>query len=215
MSALRILLLLLLEMTAAAWAPSVLRSSLTQRRSSLSTSSVSWSVLFDNKARHEQQTEFMERGPATTVGDMPDLSDDLLLVRTIAKAGDGRKAQDIVALQVAHVSTLTSFMVFLSGNSRPQNQAIVAAIVDEVEESFGFVRNPQGTADSGWMVIDYGSVMVHVMTPKSRLFYNVEGQVRSIQVCFLFYNIIPILQLIIRPCCETIIAVERERRNQC
>ncbi|KAI2490672.1 Ribosomal silencing factor [Fragilaria crotonensis] len=129
--------------------------------------------------RHEQQTEFMEKGPASVVGDMPDLTDDLDLVRTIAKAGDGRKAEDIVGLQVAQISTLTSFMVFLSGNSRPQNQAIVAAIMEEVEEKFGIIRNPQGTADSGWMVLDYGSVMVHVMTPKSRLFYNVEGQWRE------------------------------------
>ena len=111
---------------------------------------------------------------------MPDLTYDLELVRTIVKAGDGRKAEDIVGLQVAQVSTLTSFMVFLSGNSRPQNQAIAAAIADDVEEKFGLVRNPQGTADSGWMVLDYGSVMVHIMTPKSRLFYNVEGQVRFI-----------------------------------
>jgi len=35
---------------------------------------------------------------------------------------------------------------------------------------------PEGTADSGWMVLDYESVMVHIMTPKSRLYYNVEGQ---------------------------------------
>jgi ribosome-associated protein len=139
----------------------------------------SCSRLWDNKARHEQQTDFMEKGLSSVVGDMPDLTDDLELVRTIVKAGDGRKAEDIVGLQVAQVSTLTSFMVFLSGNSRPQNQAIAAAITDDVEAKFGLVRNPQGTADSGWMVLDYGSVMVHIMTPKSRLFYNVEGQVRS------------------------------------
>lgn len=139
------------------------------------------SRLWDNKSRHEQQTEFMEKGTSSVVGDMPDLTDDLELVRTIVKAGDGRKAEDIVGLQVAQVSTLTSFMVFLSGNSRPQNQAIAAAITDEVEAKFGLVRNPQGTADSGWMVLDYGSVMVHIMTPKSRLFYNVEGQVRSVR----------------------------------
>jgi ribosome-associated protein len=111
------------------------------------------------------------------VGEMLDVSEDLEMVRTIAKAGDGRKANDIVGMQVAHVSTLTSFMVFLSGNSRPQNQAIAAAIVEQMNDEFGMLRSPQGTAESGWMILDYGSVMVHIMTPKSRLFYNVEGQV--------------------------------------
>ena len=126
----------------------------------------------------DANVDFIESDPGNLVGDSPDLSKDLEMVRVIAKAADGRKADDIVALQVAHVTTLTSFMIIVSGNSRPQNQAIAAAIADDVEEAFGIDENPQGTADSGWMVLDYGNIMVHVMTPKSRLFYNLEGQVR-------------------------------------
>lgn len=38
---------------------------------------------------------------------------------------------------------------------------------------------PEGSADSGWILLDYGEVMVHVMTPKSRLFYDMEGQWRE------------------------------------
>lgn len=79
--------------------------------------------------------------------------------------------------------------MIVSGTSRPQNQAIAAAIVKDVEETFvdestGVGKRclgkgvPEGTADSGWILIDYGDVMVHVMTPKSRLFYDLEGQVR-------------------------------------
>jgi ribosome-associated protein len=98
----------------------------------------------------------MGKDPGNTVGDSPDLTEDLELVKTIAKAADGRKADNIVALQVAHISTLASYFVFLSGNSRPQNQAIASAISDDVEEKFGYAGNPQGTADSGWMVLDYG-----------------------------------------------------------
>ena len=101
------------------------------------------------------------------------------MVRTIVKAADGRKADNIVALQVAQITTVTSYMVVLSGSSRPQNQAIAAAIMDDMEEIHGIHQNPQGTADSGWMVVDYGSIMVHIMTPKSRLYYNIEGQVTS------------------------------------
>ena len=60
-------------------------------------------------------------------------SDDLAeLVRTIVKAADARKAENIVALQVHHISTLASVLVILSGNSRPQNQAIAAAITRDV-----------------------------------------------------------------------------------
>ena len=41
---------------------------------------------------------------------------------------------------------------------------------------------PEGSADSGWILLDYGEVMVHIMTPKSRLFYDIEGQVSVISV---------------------------------
>ena len=105
------------------------------------------------------------------------------LVRCIVKAADGRKEDDIAALRVSHVSTLTTFLVILSGNSRPQNQAIATAITKSVQEEFGYQPGgsgvPEGSPESGWMVLDYGSVMVHIMTPKSRLYYNVEGQWRE------------------------------------
>jgi ribosome-associated protein len=140
-----------------------------------------------------QQTQkdmirFMDRPMTSTVGDWNAadefvVDDDALrdLVHCIVRAADGRKAEQIVALQVHHISTLASVLVILSGNSRPQNQAIAAAITTAVAEQFHGQRPggngvPEGSAESGWMLLDYGSVMVHIMTPKSRLFYNVEGQ---------------------------------------
>lgn len=134
--------------------------------------------------------EFINKPIGNTVGDDPrpesipvqeDPSADL--VRCIVKAADGRKAENIVALRVSPASTLTSFLVILSGNSRPQNQAIAAAIRNDVMEEYDRrpMGNgvPEGSAESGWMLLDYGEVMVHVMTPKSRLYYNVEGQWRE------------------------------------
>lgn len=116
----------------------------------------------------------------------PPTSDELApLIRTIAKAADMRKAEDIVALRVSKVSSVASFVVICCGNSRPQNQAIAAAIQDDVEEVFEggheLLGNgvPEGNADSGWILLDYGDVMVHIMTPKSRLFYDMEGQWRE------------------------------------
>jgi len=115
--------------------------------------------------------------PITTSPEEDELAD---LVRCIVRAADGRKADNIVALRVSSVSTLTTFIVISSGNSRPQNQAIAAAIKDDVSNEFdllpGATGVPEGSAESGWMVLDYGGVICHVMTPKSRLYYNIEGQ---------------------------------------
>mmetsp|Transcript_17086 Transcript_17086/g.19762 ORF Transcript_17086/g.19762 Transcript_17086/m.19762 type:complete len:254 (-) Transcript_17086:53-814(-) len=107
------------------------------------------------------------------------------LIRTITKAADMRKGEDIVAMRISKVSSVAGFVVIVSGNSRPQNQAIAAAIKDDVEEihngESSLLGNgvPEGNADSGWILLDYGDVMVHIMTPKSRLFYDIEGQWRE------------------------------------
>eukprot|EP00558_Chaetoceros_sp_UNC1202_P012131 CAMPEP_0197232706 /NCGR_PEP_ID=MMETSP1429-20130617/945_1 /TAXON_ID=49237 /ORGANISM="Chaetoceros sp., Strain UNC1202" /LENGTH=240 /DNA_ID=CAMNT_0042690807 /DNA_START=102 /DNA_END=824 /DNA_ORIENTATION=- len=120
------------------------------------------------------------------VPDGPPTDDDLApFIRTIAKAADMRKADNIVAMRISKVTTVANFVVVCSGNSRPQNQAIAGAIQDDVLEAFGNEHDllgngvPEGTADSGWILLDFGDVMVHVMTPKSRLFYDIEGQWRE------------------------------------
>ena len=69
-----------------------------------------------------------------------------------------------------------------SGNSRPQNQAIAGAIQKDVRDAFSDtykVRGngaPEGNPDSGWIILDYGDIMVHIMTPKSRLYFDIEGK---------------------------------------
>jgi ribosome-associated protein len=142
------------------------------------------------KRYKEQMLEFIETPMETTVGKSSSslendaLDDSLLdLSEAIVRAADARKAEDIVVLDVHHVSTVSSVIIVLSGNSRPQNSAITTAITKDVFEQFHqkpFPHGvPEGNAASGWILLDYGSVMVHVMTPKSRLFYNIEGQFRN------------------------------------
>lgn len=143
------------------------------------------------KKQADEMLEFMNE-PVTESVDLskvqpgPPTDDDLApLVRVIAKAADMRKAEDIVAMRISKLSTVAGFIVICSGNSRPQNQAIASAIADDVDEEFDgdycLLGNgvPEGNADSGWILLDYGDVMVHIMTPKSRLFYDIEGQWRE------------------------------------
>ena len=63
---------------------------------------------------------------ASLVTPGPPASDELApLIRTIVKAADMRKAEDVVAFRVSRVSSVASFVVICSGNSRPQNQVCV------------------------------------------------------------------------------------------
>jgi ribosome-associated protein len=98
------------------------------------------------------------------------VSDDPLVseLHTIAKAGDKRKAEQITALRVSHLTVTTEFFVTMVGNSRPQNQAIAAAIQEDMEEFHGRTGRLEGTADSGWILLDFGDIIINVMTPRSR-----------------------------------------------
>jgi len=149
-----------------------------RRKSTLSSAST---ILQSANNQNEQKRQRIQKN--TLDGDEYDMA----LVRCVAKAADDRKAEQIVALRVSQISTLTSYLVILTGKSRPQNQAIASAITKGVQELMVGIGDPEtsekvlpeGTAESGWMLLDYGSVMVHIMTPKSRLFYNIEGQWRD------------------------------------
>lgn len=142
------------------------------------------SALWDKQSAKDM-IDFINKPMGSTVGDSPSQvppeRDDLAdFVRCIVGAADGRKADNVVAIRVSKISTIASFVVIVSGNSRPQNQAIAAAIKGDVEDQYSMLPGstgvPEGDAQSGWIVLDYGSIMCHIMTPKSRLYYNVEGQ---------------------------------------
>ncbi|NDJ22656.1 ribosome silencing factor [Nostoc sp. B(2019)] len=98
------------------------------------------------------------------------------LAVTIAEAASDRKAGDILLLKMADVSYLADYFVMMTGYSRVQVRAIAEAIEAKVENECQ--RRPlrtEGKADGSWVLQDYGDVIVHIMMPKEREFYNLEA----------------------------------------
>lgn len=94
----------------------------------------------------------------------------------IAQAAADRKAGEIVLLQMAEVSYLADYFVMMTGYSRVQVRAIADAIEDKVKQKWQ--RSPlrtEGKAEGTWILEDYGDVMVHIMMPHEREFYNLEA----------------------------------------
>ncbi|MBD2016654.1 ribosome silencing factor [Microcoleus sp. FACHB-53] len=103
-----------------------------------------------------------------------DMSKGLAL--TIAEAADDRKAGDIVILRVAEVSYLADFFVIVTGYSRAQVRAISQAIEQKVEMEWERRSlRTEGVAESSWILQDYGEVIVHILLPQEREFYNLEA----------------------------------------
>ncbi|MBD2196630.1 MULTISPECIES: ribosome silencing factor [Calothrix] len=98
------------------------------------------------------------------------------LAITIAEAASDRKAGEILLLRVGDVSYLADYFVVMTGYSRVQVRAIAEAIEEQVATDLQ--RNPlrtAGKAEGSWVLQDYGEVIVHIMMPKEREFYNLEA----------------------------------------
>ena len=98
------------------------------------------------------------------------------LALTIAQAALDRKAVEIILLNVAEISYLSDYFVMMTGYSKVQVRAIADAIEGQVE--IEWQRRPlrtEGKVDGTWVLQDYGDVIVHIMMPREREFYNLEA----------------------------------------
>lgn len=106
--------------------------------------------------------------------DNQDPSEQLAL--TIAQAADDRKGEDIVLLRVSEVSSLADYFVIVTGFSKTQVRAIAQAIEAAVEQRWQRLPlRKEGQAESTWVLLDYGEVIVHTLMPQEREFYNLEA----------------------------------------
>ena len=91
-----------------------------------------------------------------------------------AKTLDNKKAIDIVVIDIAEKSSFADYMVIASGGSERQ----VQALVDDVEDAFAkeelLVKSIEGRQNSGWVLMDFGDVIVNIFTRDTREKYNIE-----------------------------------------
>ena len=110
------------------------------------------------------------------MADRPQASDSEALARLAAEACDDRKAVDIRLIRVEEVSSLADWFVICSGLTDVQVRAIARSVEDQLETTAG--RLPlrrEGQSEGRWVLLDYGEVIVHVLTPQERTFYDLES----------------------------------------
>jgi ribosome-associated protein len=89
---------------------------------------------------------------------------------------DDKKAENLVILDLRKLSSVADYFVIASGTSEPHLRAIVDEIEEKVREELGLrPRATDGTVKTNWVVLDYFDVVVHVMRPDVRDFYDLEG----------------------------------------
>ncbi|MCW4464687.1 ribosome silencing factor [Glutamicibacter sp. MNS18] len=102
-------------------------------------------------------------------------ADSIQLVHIAALAASEKKAENIVALDVADRLGVTDAFLIVSGGSEPQVNAIVDEVQAKVLEKYDLrpVRR-EGFGMGRWVLLDYGDVVVHVQHQEDRVFYALE-----------------------------------------
>ena len=85
-----------------------------------------------------------------------------------------RLGSNIVILDMQDVSLLADYFVLCDAESTPQFRAIVDEIEDRTRAAGSRRLHVEGEASSGWVLIDFGSVVVHIFDPELRAYYNLE-----------------------------------------
>ena len=111
--------------------------------------------------------------PAVARPEAPEMP-ALDLARRIVELAEDKKAADIVLLDLTGLTTVADYFVIASGGSERQLDAIADGIVSGMRDEKIHAFGREGTPASHWVLVDFGSVIVHVFTPPERDYYSLE-----------------------------------------
>ncbi len=92
-----------------------------------------------------------------------------------ALAGVDKKAEEPAVLDLRGLSSYADYVVLLSADNPRQIEAVQEAIETRLRAEGRRPLGEEGSGASGWMLLDYGDIVVHVLSPEARAFYDLEG----------------------------------------
>lgn len=95
-------------------------------------------------------------------------------VEKIIEACEDKKARDIVSLKIDPDSAIADYFVIASGGTVTQTRAIANGIEEALEEEGIEILGKEGYREGGWILLDYGDVILHIFTEENREYYDLE-----------------------------------------
>ncbi|HZK24242.1 MAG TPA: ribosome silencing factor [Oscillospiraceae bacterium] len=96
------------------------------------------------------------------------------LLALIVNAAEDKKAVDLTILDIGKVSFVADYFVIATGTTKTQVHAIADSIMEKLKESDDALLHREGYQEGLWILLDYGSVVVHIFQPEQRNFYHLE-----------------------------------------
>jgi ribosome-associated protein len=96
------------------------------------------------------------------------------LARRLAEAASDARASDVVVLDIHELTIVADLFVICSGDNERLLRAIARDVLEAADKVGVDPRRTEGTAEAGWILIDFADVVVHIFGPAEREFYRLE-----------------------------------------
>jgi ribosome-associated protein len=96
------------------------------------------------------------------------------MVRLACKALEDKKSEDIRVIEIGNISIIADYFIIANGTNPSQVEAMVGAVNEELGKAGYEAKRVEGVRNSGWVLMDYGDVVIHIFSKEDRLFYDLE-----------------------------------------
>jgi ribosome-associated protein len=94
--------------------------------------------------------------------------------RKIIEALEDKKGEDIVLLDIREIASFADYFVICSGTSDRMLQALADSAVEAVHKQYHMPGRIEGQPKDGWLLVDFGDVIIHLFSPDRRGYYSLE-----------------------------------------
>lgn len=96
------------------------------------------------------------------------------MAHKIIEALEDKKGEDILLLDIKDVASFTDYFVICNGSSDRMLDALAKGVLESTKNDYKKRGRIDGKAREGWLVMDYGDVVVHLFAPDMRAYYDLE-----------------------------------------
>lgn len=96
------------------------------------------------------------------------------MARTIVTSLEDKKGEDILLLDIHGISDFADYFVICSGTSDRMLQGLADGVLEQVRNQYDMRGRVEGSPQDGWLLVDYGDVVLHLFSPDRRDYYRLE-----------------------------------------
>lgn len=97
-----------------------------------------------------------------------------MIVKKAYDALNDKKGEDIKVIEIGKLSTVADYFIIANGSNAPHVESLVDNVEEELLKENIHPERIEGVKSSGWILMDYSDVVVHVFSKEDRLFYDLE-----------------------------------------